>query len=321
MAASLSGRDPVCLVRRHYLHGMSMTTASTNSTRQPTGASVNIPPRRMAFDFSPSGMPVNYVDGNGFKSTFVTALSSLFPEGESFFVEAVRHYRGRVTDPVLKAQVSGFIGQEALHSVAHKAFNEAATAQGLPVDKLDRDTGRLLHFLQKVLPPSVQLAITACLEHYTAIFTEMLLRDPAVLETFSPEVRNLYLWHSVEENEHKTVAFDVYQLVSGSYLLRAGVMIPTTIIFFGMIFWLHSRLLAKHGQWRKLRENLIGFNYIFGFRGKITSLLPQFLDWFKPSFHPSHHDTDALLNEWREKLFGVEGELAAKVIVVGQKTK
>jgi predicted metal-dependent hydrolase len=37
--------------------------------------------------------------------------------------------------------VSGFIGQEAMHSKEHQAFNEMATRQGYPVDKLDKDVG------------------------------------------------------------------------------------------------------------------------------------------------------------------------------------
>lgn len=38
-------------------------------------------------------------------------------------------------------------------------------------------------------------------------------------------------------------------------------------------------------------------------------IVPQLLDFFKPNFHPSQHDTDQLLNEWREKLFGEYGIL------------
>ena len=287
----------------------------------PLGASANIPPRRLAFDFSPARVPRYYVDGDPFKTTFVTALSSLFPEGEFFFVEAVRHYRERITDPLLKAQVSGFIGQEALHSAAHKAFNDAATAQGFPVDKLDRDVGLLLRVVTAITPPIVRLAVTACLEHYTAVFTEMLLKSPDVHDSFAPEIRQLYLWHSVEENEHKTVAFDVYQKVGGSYLLRSFVMIPTTLIFFAVIFVFQARLLASDGSLFNMRQNVKGFGYIFGRQGVLSRLLPQYLDWFKPKFHPSHHNTDALLADWQEKLFGENGSLKDRFVKAGGRRK
>jgi predicted metal-dependent hydrolase len=288
--------------------------ASITPETQKTKAPAKIPPRRIDFNFSAENVPRYYVGNDPFLTTFVTALSSLFPEGEFFFVEAVRHYRDRITDPELKADVSGFIGQEALHSMAHKAFNDAATVQGFQVDKLDRDVGILLRAVKRFTPHIFQLAATACLEHYTAVFTEMLLQNDALIEKFSPEIRNLYLWHSVEENEHKNVAFDVYQTVGGSYLLRASVMIPTTLIFFPVIFFFQARLLAKDTQLFNVRQNLKGFNYIFGYKGVFSSLLPKYLDWFKPNFHPSHHDTDALLATWKEKLFGENGLLTPKMM-------
>ncbi|MFZ5723435.1 MAG: metal-dependent hydrolase [Pseudomonadota bacterium] len=283
------------------------------AARQPLGASVNIPPRRMDFDFTPAQTTRYYYDNDAFLSSFLTTLSSLFPEGEQYFVDSVRHYRDGITDPVLKAQVAGFIGQEAMHSKEHAAFNDAATAQGYPVDKLHRDVGALLHFVQKTTPKSFQLATTVCLEHYTAIMAEMLLRDPDVQAKFSPEMRQLWMWHALEENEHKVVAWDVYEKTVGSYLLRTFAMIPTTIVFFIVAFTFHARLLAADGQLFKFRQNWNGLKYCWGGRkGVFSRLLPQYLDFFRPSFHPSHHDTDALLDEWREKLFREGGLLHGK---------
>jgi predicted metal-dependent hydrolase len=282
--------------------------------RQPLGAMANIPPRRLDFVFSPAKTTRYYYDNNAFKSSFLTALSSLFPHGESFFVQSVRHYREQIIDPLMKAQVAGFIGQEAMHSKEHIAFNKMATEQGYPVDKLDHDVGMLLKAAQKLTPNVVQLAATVCLEHYTAIIAEMLLSDPDVQKSFSDETRPLWLWHALEENEHKNVAFDVYQKVSGNYAVRAGTMIPTTIIFFAVAFWFHARMLAADSQLLNLRQNWQGFKYFWGGRnGVFSRLLPKYLDFFKPGFHPSQHDTDALLADWRERLFGKEGSLTSQV--------
>jgi len=131
------------------------TTTAPATKKLALGATVNIPPRRLDFEFSTDSERY-YYDNNPFLSTFLTTLSSLFPAGESFFVESVRHYRERITDPVLKAQVAGFIGQEAMHSKEHQGFNDMATRQGYPVDKLDRDVTKLLDLAQKVLPKAVQ---------------------------------------------------------------------------------------------------------------------------------------------------------------------
>ncbi|WP_417545759.1 metal-dependent hydrolase [Marinobacter sp.] len=52
-----------------------------------------------------------------------------FPDGEQQFINVVRLYRDRIEDPKLKAEIRGFIGQEALHSREHKDYNEALKAR------------------------------------------------------------------------------------------------------------------------------------------------------------------------------------------------
>jgi predicted metal-dependent hydrolase len=289
------------------------SVAATDTKKQPLGAQANIPPRRMDFEFSQEASSRYYYKNDPFLSAFMTTLSSLFPEGESFFVEAVRHYRNQITDPLLKAQVSGFIGQEAMHSKEHDAFNKAAEATGYPVARMDRDVGKLLHLVQLFAPKKFQLAATVCLEHYTAIMAEMLLTNTEVQANFSPEMRQLWLWHALEENEHKTVAWDVYEKVGGGYALRAGTMIPTTIIFFAVVAAFQARMLASDGQLFKGRQTLSALNHMFGRKGVFTAIIPKYFDFFKPSFHPKHHDTDALLEVWREKLFGKDGLLIGQI--------
>ena len=45
----------------------------------------------------------------------------------------------------------------------------------------------------------------------------------------------------------------------------------------------------------------------------MTRLLPKFMDFFRPDFHPNDHDTKAMVAEWREKLFGENGTLRDQV--------
>jgi predicted metal-dependent hydrolase len=279
-----------------------------SQAKQALGTTVNIPPRRMDFNFDAVNAPRYFYGNDPFLSIFWDTFSSLLPEGESFFVEAVRHYRDQITDPTLKAQVAGFIGQEAMHSKEHDAFNAMLRAKGFPVDKLDHDVGQLLKFAQKILPKSMCLAATVCLEHYTAIMAEQLLRDKnhqAMMK--DPEALKMWLWHALEENEHKTVAYDVYEQVVGSYHLRTFTMIPTTIILFAVMAYFQARLLAADGQLFNVRQNVKGFRFLFGYKkGLFPKLIPQFFDFFRKDFHPSQHDTNALLDQWRTLLFSKE---------------
>jgi predicted metal-dependent hydrolase len=44
-------------------------------------------------------------------------LSTLFPEGESYFVRSVRALRAKAkSNEILDREISAFIGQEAMHS-------------------------------------------------------------------------------------------------------------------------------------------------------------------------------------------------------------
>src|SRR5438105_3207340 len=107
-----------------------------NETTEPRPRAITA--RRVAFQCSETDLPRHYVGGDPAMSAVVSVLSSLFPEGEDFFVRSVRSYRDDVTDPDLKKQVAGFIGQEAMHGREHRRFNERLAALGYPTRSIDR---------------------------------------------------------------------------------------------------------------------------------------------------------------------------------------
>ncbi len=291
---------------------MTAATAAAATHRKPLGASVNIPPRRMDFEFD-GKTPRYWYDNDAFLSLYWTTLSALFPEGERFFVDSVRHFRDQITDPVLKAQIAGFIGQEAMHTKEHETINAAMTKMGIDANRIDRQLKPILGFVRKVTTKRMQLAVTCALEHFTATIAEQLLRDPDHAAKGEPEVMGLWLWHALEENEHKTVAYDVYQQVGGNYAERAGLMVAATVIFLGLTTYWHGTLLAQEGKLFDVRRNLKSAAYLWGRNGLFTRLAPQYLDYYKPGFHPNDHDTRVLLEEWREKLFGADGLLRDQV--------
>ena len=266
--------------------------------------------RRIAFDYPESDLPKYFAEGDLVVSHMLSMLSSFFPEGEDFFVRAVRHYRDQIEDPQLKKQVSAFIGQEAIHGREHRRFNERLQHHGYPTAFVDRRTKVGLDRLARRAPASVQLAVTAALEHYTATIAEVLLSDERAQALSSiPEVRHIFLWHAVEESEHKAVSFDLYQEVCGDNRLRIHTMRVTTVIFLGSL--LGSTILSllkdpngRHPRrlWasvRRLRENPF-------FTREVWRRLN---DYNRTDFHPDDHDATELLERWRAELFGDGGEL------------
>src|SRR5579875_232458 len=168
--------------------------------------------RRIAFAYPPASLERHYVNGDLVMSHVVSVLSAMFPEGEDFFVRSVRKHADQVTDPELKQQVAGFIGQEVTHGREHRALNERLQQMGYPTRRVDRMVRAGFKRNERLLPPKVQLAITAALEHYTAALAETLLSDPRAQALLGEsEVRSMLLWHALEESEHKAVAFDVFQ--------------------------------------------------------------------------------------------------------------
>lgn len=126
-----------------------MTVSST-----PDGVSVQ--PRHMRFDVGDELKTIWHGD-NAFRTAFFNALSLQFPDGEQQFINAVRLFQGKIEDPKLKAEIRGFIGQEALHSREHKAYNEALKARGYDIEGLDRRFRKHMEWVGK-LSPSRQLA-------------------------------------------------------------------------------------------------------------------------------------------------------------------
>ncbi|MDF2447302.1 MAG: metal-dependent hydrolase [Moraxellaceae bacterium] len=256
--------------------------------------------RRMDFDFD--NLPRYWADNDPFLTHMLNALSATFPEGERMFIESVRAFRDRITDPEMQKAVSDFIGQEAMHSREHLAYNRYARQHGIDLGFIENFVTQRVAFIQKQLPPIRQLAITCALEHFTAILAEQILTTPEFYEKLDPIARDLWLWHAVEENEHKAVAFDVYEQMGGSYVMRARVMALTTYFFIAHQMWFHARLLKADGKLWDLTMWAKGLNTLWGRKGWFRKLVPAYLDYYRRGFHPWQHDTRALLEKWKREL-------------------
>jgi len=273
--------------------------------------------RDVEFGLVPSAVPRDWCRDDAYQTTFLDALSLLFPEGERFFVDSVKHYKDRITDPELARAIVGFIGQEAMHGKEHRALNELLVAHGYAeAPRVERHLRGFLQLVRRTLPPASQLAVTCALEHFTAMLAEALLGDERMQRELHAAVRPLWVWHALEEAEHKAVAFDVYRAVGGGYARRIGIMLLTTAIFFAAQLLVHARLMATRGilwrPWTWLR----GIGRMWISPGYFTRLVPAYLAYFRPGFHPNDRDTDALLARWRDRLFGDAGELRDRTRVV-----
>lgn len=259
-------------------------------------AASRIVPRRIAFDFS--DVPRHWFYGSASTTHAANGLNLLFPEGERFFIRSVRHYLPRIEDPTLRKRVSGFFAQEALHGCAHDEVSELLERQGYRIRLFLRGY-RWLAFevIEPVAPAALRLSVTVALEHLTASLGETALTD-LHLDGAHPAMRELLLWHSAEEIEHKSVAFDVYQAVDGRYWLRAlGMVIAVTgLLAFGGFA---TRMLLRQdgvGRAQLRRERREAAE-----RGQHRDYVRLALStYFRRGFHPDQVANDHLAVSWFE---------------------
>lgn len=231
---------------------------------------------------------------------FFNTLSIFFPAGERFFIQSVRNYREEISGDLLKEQISAFIGQEGFHTREHEAYNEALKIAGMPVDQLDKIVVQLLE-LSKKLPRSAQLAITIGLEHMTAVLGDMLLKNDFLLETADTHYAAIWNWHAIEETEHKSVCFDAYEQVVGNgiqaYCLRVTAFILTNALFWSAFLPFYAAMLSRSGGITNIKGWFKVTNLMVGKPGIMRRVFPDWLDFFRPDFHPWMHDNRHFLNK------------------------
>lgn len=273
-----------------------------------------IPRRDLDFALRPEAVPLDWAADSAYVTTLMNALSLLFPEGERFFVESVKQQKATIRDEDLLAAMAGFIGQEAMHGKEHRALNELLVAHGYAESpEVEARLRALLVLVRRMFEPLSQLAATCALEHFTAMMAEALLADERMREELHASVRDLWLWHALEENEHKAVAYDVYEAAGGGYARRVTMMVLATITFFAVMAIVHAHLMKTRGVLHKPWTWLRGFKRLWIYPGYFTKLVPVYFTYFKPWFHPNQRDTKALLARWERELFGPAGQLRPKL--------
>ncbi|MDO9359161.1 MAG: metal-dependent hydrolase [Polaromonas sp.] len=253
--------------------------------------------RRLLIDLEPE-LPRHWCAGDAFSTAFFNALSMSFPVGEQFFIDSVRN--GLKTLPAeqqapYKAEVQGFIGQEATHRRIHSLFNAHLDKHGLVNDWAPR-AERNLKLLAGANPRHA-LAITAANEHFTAIFAEWLLRNPDLLDPCEPRLKTMWLWHSAEESEHKNTAFDIYAALGGSHEWRIRWFRRVTVIFLSDTLRQTVNNLHRDGTLWKWRTWKSAGRFLFGERGLVRQTFRPWREYLRKDFHPSQQES-ALSVRW-----------------------
>jgi predicted metal-dependent hydrolase len=204
-----------------------------------------------------------------------------------------------VEDPKLKKEMSRFFGQEGMHSREHSKYNHMlCDLRGYNQEKMEGRTINMVRLGEKKMPRKAQLAATCGVEHLTAVFADKVLNGWMVSDV-DPQMRSLWQWHSAEELEHKSVAFDVYTDVGGTYKARKLTLRMFTIHFLWNLLANTAYMLRKDQKLCKLSTLKSGFKFLFAKGGVWREFRADYLTYFDPDFHPWDDDNRHLLESWQ----------------------
>lgn len=278
----------------------------TASVRHP------IKPRRVQFDLQDT--PLHWIPDDPLATHLINGINLLLPAGELWFCRVYNKALPYVTDPQLRADVEGFIRQEAIHSRTHSKAEQYLWAHGLQTDEYRAKAEWLFeHFLgeapfgvKALQRPSLEkrwliarVGVIAAIEHFTGMLGQWCM-DNKSWDKADPVMADLFRWHLAEEVEHRCVAYDLFahlcQTQLGFYVSRQALM---AIIFPLFLYYLSegARSLARQDQDRYSRwmgrQSVLRLLMELERTGRRTENVPTFgflvagtLRWLSPRFHP-----------------------------------
>jgi uncharacterized protein len=270
------------------------------TTTLPTPADLSITPRDRRFGRD-AATPRLWHGGRVEATAIYNALSTTFPKGEAYFVESVRAFR-KDAPPKLAEEIRGFTTQEAIHSREHDAFNKRAERAGYDLSRLEARVEERLA-ISRSRPPVVNVAATMALEHFTAILAHELLKNPGHLAGADPEAADLWRWHSVEEIEHKGVAYDTWLYATRNWprwkrwKVKAKVMLLVTRNFLVDRTAGSLELMRQDGVTGIRAWGLLLW-YLWVRPGMFRKIASAWLKFFLPRFHPWNEDDRYLLRRY-----------------------
>lgn len=268
---------------------------------EPTATRRSIRPRNLRFELDPARM-ADWHPAGAHVSHFYNALSLLLPAGEAFFIESARAFDASALPPALLEDLHGFLAQEALHGREHQRYNDALAAAGYPAVYLAKRVANLCRWLGRHLSPEARLAITVAVEHETSMLSGVTVTEPRILDGCAPAFAGIWWWHTIEEIEHKSVAFDLYrQVTAGSraaYPRRAVSMLAVWLAFAAGAFAFTAALVAHDRRLTDLRGWRALFRFLLVAPSALRGQLRGVLDFLRPGFHPWQRDDYAQAVAW-----------------------
>jgi predicted metal-dependent hydrolase len=180
--------------------------------------------RNVAFQFD-DDTPFQWNPANPLFGFACNSLSFIAPPFERYMVAGVRQAMPRIVDPAVAAEADAFLRQEALHAREHRHHVAALTRQYPGLAEVSAEIERRFDRLLETESLGFHLAYAADIEAtFTPLFNVWLRHRDTLFDNGDPRVAPLFLWHLVEEIEHRSSAYLIYNAVVADPWYRLRVL-------------------------------------------------------------------------------------------------
>ena len=170
--------------------------------------------RKMRFAFADHHVPFLWNEENPAFSGMANAVSFLAIAFEKMIGHMIPEAMPLITDPAVADEAEAFVRQEGQHSMAHRQHAKGLIKSYPALKETLDDVIAAFDDLTANKTLNYRLAYTADLEAtFTPAFKLMLDHDDALFAAGDDRVASLFLWHFVEEVEHRSSALIIYNSI------------------------------------------------------------------------------------------------------------
>ena len=204
--------------------------------------------RRVTFDLD-GDIPFLWNPSNPAFSIQLNAVSVIAVCFEKFIVAAVREALPQITDPEAKAEGDAFLRQEAQHARCHREHLRALIRRHPGLQETVDEAIASYDRLTATKSLAYRLAYIADLEAtFTPWFKMLLDHDDTLFQPGDDRVASLFLWHFVEEIEHRRSGLVVYNAVVPNRWYRTLVL-PSVARHVLSVAKILARGFNRHVPW------------------------------------------------------------------------
>lgn len=229
--------------------------------------------RKMRFAFAEAPVPFIWNPADPAFSCATNMLSFLFLAIEKMINATVHEALPMITDPEVAEEALAFVRQEGQHSMAHRQHAKGLIKAYPALQETLDDIMAVYDELTVTTSLKYRLAYIADLEAtFTPTFSMMLNNADTLFAPGDDRVASLFLWHFVEEIEHRSSALIIYDAVVADPWYRMRIA-PGVFEHGGAVMVKAARSFNQHIT---LEERKVDATSIFGSELWKTALIKRF---------------------------------------------